>query len=149
MYVLQNNDNGVSTIRIISLCWIEICEPVLWHIYLIYDNIYIYIYIPGPGVRWAFTGPLVLWFVDPEIGIKCDSSSFPWEFECILGRLHLGGQPGYSHCSSNWYSPPLRTSQSNFSESFMGFPRLVLIYPLWLVNTSHPGNFLAIAPATL
>ena len=20
-------------------------------------------YIPGPGVRWAFTGPLVLWFV--------------------------------------------------------------------------------------
>ena len=24
-------------------------------------------YIPGPGVRWAFTGPLVLWFVHYEL----------------------------------------------------------------------------------
>ena len=27
-------------------------------------------YIPGPGVRWAFIGPLVLWFPLPKISMR-------------------------------------------------------------------------------
>ena len=43
-------------------------------------------YIPGPGVRWAFTGPLVLWF---QILFKYDIKNF-WVGQIINDSV---GQP--------------------------------------------------------
>ena len=40
-------------------------------------------YIPGPGVRWAFTGPLVLWFVR-----NLHNWASTWDY----GTYHIGDQ---------------------------------------------------------
>ena len=66
----------------INICPKGLSAPALW----LYIHIKALKYIPGPGVRWAFTGPLVLWFLSchHSVGLVMLFPALPWGLGTVV-----------------------------------------------------------------